>query len=141
MLYTSKPKGFVAQFRVVACFLLVGQEFLLLKRHRQASQPGTWGLPAGKVEKRETLQEAMQRELKEETGFGAKLQMLEFMEEAFVSHEDNSFVYYTFKLKQDIKPSVELNPREHETFAWKTAKDNLALPLIPDLDTCVKRLL
>ena len=57
MIFTEEPAGFNKKFDVVGCYLEHGGKFLLL--HRVSSKPsgGMWGLPAGKVEKGETIKD------------------------------------------------------------------------------------
>jgi 8-oxo-dGTP pyrophosphatase MutT (NUDIX family) len=45
---------------------------LLIREHRHGYAKDVWFLPAGKVDERESPKQAAQRELREETGFGAK---------------------------------------------------------------------
>jgi 8-oxo-dGTP diphosphatase len=54
----------------VSVAIVRGYTVLLVKRARQPSQ-GRYAFPGGKVEAGETLQEAAQRELREETGLRA----------------------------------------------------------------------
>jgi len=67
MLYLEKPKVFVPKFEVVSCFVEYQNEFLLLLRQDHKNEPNTYGMPAWKVEKWETIDEAIKRELYQET--------------------------------------------------------------------------
>lgn len=48
--------------------MLVDDERLLLVRRAHSPAPDTWAVPGGRVERGETLAEAVTRELREETG-------------------------------------------------------------------------
>lgn len=51
---------------VVAGIIYKGDKFLIAQRNLKKSQGGYWKFPVGKVEKNETNQEALKREIKEE---------------------------------------------------------------------------
>lgn len=76
---------------------------------------GYWGLPGGKIEKDETLIEALDRECEEELG-----QMPEYIKlipvEKFTA-DNNRFSYHTFfcVLEKEFKPKLN---HEHIGYAW-----------------------
>ena len=67
MLYMQKPEKFTPKFEVVSCFLEYKNEILLLLRQDHKNQPNTSGVPAGKVDTGENIDDAMVREIFEET--------------------------------------------------------------------------
>ncbi len=58
--------------KVVAGFLKRGDKFLVVKRPLNKERGGLWEFPGGKVEDGETLESAIERELKEELGIEVK---------------------------------------------------------------------
>ena len=69
MISEVKPKNFAPKYEVVGCFVEHNGKILLLHRQDNILQGNTWGLPAGRIEPGESPEEAMVREIKEETGF------------------------------------------------------------------------
>jgi ADP-ribose pyrophosphatase YjhB (NUDIX family) len=74
-----------------------------------------WGLPGGKVERNETLREALERECREEIGQWPENSKL-FPIEQFTAKE-NKFVYHTFYCFVEHEFIPVLN-NEHIAYAW-----------------------
>jgi len=138
MIYKEQPENFSPRFEVVSCFLDCNGEFLLLHRHDYKPQGGTWGVPAGKIEKGEQIEEAILREIEEETGYKASPLLLNNFNKLYVRYNDYDFVYHTFYLNLDYKPEIILEDGGHKDFKWVTPKDTLKMNLIQDLDECIK---
>lgn len=78
----------------------------------------------------------MSRELVQETGL--KDLSLRYHEVMFVRYETYDFLYHIFTAHLQEQPEISLHPEEHKQFLWVTPLDALQLPLIPDMDTCIK---
>jgi len=103
-------------------FLAAGQVLLLL-RGDDCDEPGTWGLPGGKIEPGETPSEAAIRECQEEVGFDpSQLPLLPM-------HDDGHFATFRVRLPAPFDPVLN---SEHRGFVWAPLSD-LPTPLHPGL--------
>ena len=136
MLYKEQPEGFNPKFEVVSCFVEYKDEILLLLRQDHKPEPNTYGVPAGKVDKWETPNEAMKREWEEETQID--LSDAEYFDKRYVRYPDYDFTYHMFHKRFDIQPNITINPKEHKWHIRRTPKQALELELIKDLDECIK---
>ena len=69
--FEKPPADFHPRVEIAACYLEVDHHLLLLQRTREKSEPGLWGVPAGKIEPGEIPLHGALRELFEETGIAA----------------------------------------------------------------------
>ena len=141
MLYLIEPKGFKPQLEAVGCLTIWQGLILMLKRRRiDPLYPNLWGFPSGKVEKGEFPEEAMWRELFEETGIRSN--HLTSLGKAYVVYPNLSFVYYVFSydIEDRSVPTIKLNPQEHDAYRFDTpgniifASDNML-----DVDSCIQK--
>jgi len=86
--------------RITGCFLEYDDKFPILLRHPHKSAGDTWGLPAGKAEPGESDQEAMLRELFEETGYQANVGQLEHLGEFDFGPVERPYTFVTYRIKQ-----------------------------------------
>ncbi len=138
MIYREAPEGFEPRFNIVSCFVEHDGRFVLLHRPIQKSQGGKWGVPAGKMDAGETELQAMVREMKEETGLDVQPESLKYYTKLFVRYPDYDFGYTMFSLSVDEAPNIVLSPQEHQDFRWVTPEEALTMPLVDDLDGCIK---
>lgn len=136
MISKNKPENFSPKFEVVSCFVEYKEEILLLLRQDHKPEPNTYGVPAGKVNKDETIQKAMKREGKEETQID--LSDAEYFNKLYVRYPDYDFIYHMYSKKFTTKPDVTINRNEHKSYTRKTVQEALKLDLIRDLDECIK---
>lgn len=106
---------------VVAGIIYKDYKFLIAQRNLKKSQGGLWEFPGGKVEKEESYEDALIREIKEE--FNADIEVNEFVGENIHHYpeKDIKLLFYKAKLLSD---KIEL--LEHEDYKWitKQEKDN-----------------
>jgi ADP-ribose pyrophosphatase len=138
MFYKDRPKNFNPKFDVVSCFVEVGGEILLLHRQDNKPQGDTWGVPAGKKDVLESIEEAIIREMKEEINYNGAFSSLKYFDKVFVQYSTFDFIYHIFHLPLKNKPKIKLNPAEHKDYIWKTPEFSLKMKLIEDEDKCIK---
>lgn len=138
MLHEEEPKGFNPKFEAAGCFIENEGKILLLHRRGDKPHGNTWGLPSGTIEKSETPLSAMLRELVEETGIQFSSLVLPHYRKVFVQYPEYDFLYYIFHIKSNGKGKVRINPEEHQGFKWIDPSEALGLPLIQDLDACIR---
>ncbi len=114
---------------VVAMIVNKQGEVLLLNA---AGRRTYWGLPQGGVEKRETLEKAVRREVQEETGL-TKLRILAVFPNTFQYDWPKHYTQYGYKGQRQSffiieydgpRNSVRTNPLEHKGYRW-VRLDNL----------------
>ena len=138
MIYFKQPEKFNKKFEIVACFLEFKGKFLLLHRQDYKSEGNTWGLPAGKVDENENNLEAMEREIKEETGFSVGTSKPQLLNTLYVKYPDYDFIYHMYSLALLNDFNVIIENKEHKDYKWVTPEESLNIDLIRDLEPCVK---
>lgn len=142
MIYTERPADFAETLpQVVACYLQHDGRFLLLQRQPHKPFGGTWGLPAGKVDKGESPENSIVREVFEETGVRIEQDVLTHLQPLWVRHAKYDFEYHSFALPLTDRPDIMLSINEHQAYAWVTSVEASALELIHDLEECNRLLL
>ena len=125
---------------IIGCFLMYRGELVLLRRHLHKPRGGTWGLPAGKVEKNETFDDAMIRELYEETGCLVKPMEIDSLGEFVFGQESEEYRFIAYKVKLDEKPELKIEEDAHSEAIWITPQDCMKRrDLVPDLAELVRK--
>jgi 8-oxo-dGTP pyrophosphatase MutT (NUDIX family) len=138
MIYATAPENFSPKFEVAGCFVEHDGKILLMHRHPNKPQGGTWGVPAGKLNNGEEASDALIREVKEETGVELAPEGLMRVQKTFVIYPTYQFVYHVFKIRLDTPPEINLKLDEHTEHKWVTPAVALMMELIPDEDYCIK---
>jgi len=100
---------------VVAGVIYKNNKFLIAQRNLKKAQGGLWEFPGGKVEKNESYESALIREIKEE--LNADIEVNEYIGESIHHYpeKDIKLIFYKSKL---LSKKVEL--LEHESCKWIT---------------------
>lgn len=146
IIYKICPEKFNPRFSVSGCFLQIEEnckeKFLMFLRQDNKPQPNTWSVPAGKIEKNETPEQCIIRELLEETGLKFNEKDLKFHKKLFILYNREKpnfdFIYYIYSIKLPSKPTIKMDIKDHKEFRWTTVNEALKLNLIPDEDSCIK---
>lgn len=138
MIYKTIPKQFEPRFEIVSCYIESNGEILLLHRHEGKSEGGKWGVPAGKIEKGEDKYDAMVRELREETGLLISKDALHYLATVYVKYPAYDFIYHMFKTQVAKRPEIKVSEHEHQQFVWVKPRSALKMPLMRDLNPCIK---
>jgi len=109
--------------KIAGCFLEYKGRFLILHRNPGGRHGGRWGLPAGKVEQGETENEAVRREVLEETGFLTPFKKFEFLKKITFDFPEKIIYFFVYRVNLESKIKVFLNRRENQDWAWTTGKE------------------
>ncbi|MEM7815931.1 MAG: NUDIX hydrolase [Candidatus Aenigmatarchaeota archaeon] len=138
MLYVIPPKDFKPKLRAAGCFCEYDSKILLLLRREDDDiEANKWCIPSGVIENGESPQEAMAREIEEETGIILNPKKLRRFSGFFLRYPDFDFVYHIFHTGFEKKPKVRIN-KEHREYRWVTPADAIDMELMEDLDSCIK---
>lgn len=119
---------------VVGCCVYCNGEFLLLLRQDHKLGGNKWGEPAGKVEKGEEKDDAIIRELFEETGIKKNINELRFRGTFYFDGPYGDLIYHSYIIKLDKKPKVAIEKHAHKKYIWTTAEEAIKLDLLHDVD-------
>jgi mutator protein MutT len=137
MVFQEPPENFNPKMEVAACFITVKENVLFMKRQPHRSEGSKWGIPGGKLEKGETAEQAVLREIKEETGLGLPLS-IKYFGKVYIRYPEVDFIYHMYGHDLDDYPAqVFFDPVEHTEFRWITLGEALQLPLIRGEDECI----
>ncbi|MCI4186795.1 NUDIX hydrolase [Dickeya dianthicola] len=107
----------------VFVMLLKGDELCMLRRSNTGWMDGCFSLPAGGLEKGETLSTAAARELKEETGVDAIPSELALAHTMHVWTENRSWIGHYFICREWSGVPFLAEPDKHAEVSWKNMSD------------------
>lgn len=109
----------------VACVVHARDKFLVVEETINGKP--TWNQPAGHLEANETLIEAAQRELWEETGIRATPQHLLRMHQ-WIAPDNTPFLRFLFVIELDDMCATEPHDSDIDRCLWVSADDILHAP-------------
>ena len=139
MLYLEKPSDFKDPQEIVGCFVECKGKILLLHRQDHKQHGNSYGPPGGKVDPEDaSLDDAMRREIFEETGLRIAEGKLQFIIDFYVRYPERDFIYHQYRTVFDEFPKVTVHDKEHKGYVWVTPEEALTMSLIHDEDECIK---
>lgn len=139
MIYETKPVKFNPKFEVVSLFIEKENKILFLQNNESKKfNPLLWGIPAGKIEQNENKEDALLREIFEETGIKLDKEKIKYDSTVYIKYPTHDYTYHMYKTNLDQKETILLS-KEHLQYKWLTPTEALKLPLILDEDACIKK--
>jgi 8-oxo-dGTP diphosphatase len=145
----GKIKDFKKRNSVKAFVFNEDNDLLILRRQNDDAGAGQWDLPGGCIELNENQEDALQREVKEETNLRIenikklKIVTLKIPEDG-VDSDMNLYRCDAKSLDVILKPAPwrKDGSPEHTEYRWVSSKDEMmTLPMLPLLKTEIMKLL
>jgi len=116
--FEDKGKAYLRH--VVTNVIVANQDdqILLVKRGLSSINGGKWGLPGGFVDRDETVKQAAEREILEETGYKiSEVNLLKIIDNPNRAHEDRQNILFVYTAKATEKIG-EGDIRESSEITW-----------------------
>ena len=139
MLYHQKPHIFPTQMQVSAGILEYHGQILLLKRAENCSSAGLWCEPGGKRESSESSEEALEREIFEETGIDISQEKKNFLCTKYFYFLEHYIEIDFYRVILSQLPRAKLN-NEHTDFIWIKPEEALKMDLVEDFNVILKEI-
>jgi 8-oxo-dGTP diphosphatase len=111
---------------------------LLLKRSMKSRNfPGKWEFPGGKVDRGERFDDALLREVREETGLAVRIKR-------FIGAAESEMPHVTaIQLVMEVEPApgLPMISPEHEADTWASPENMLAMELVDWVGPFVRKYL
>ena len=102
---------------VVDAILINNRKILLIKRAAHLSNGSKWAIPGGFLDRDETCEQAVLRELKEETGLSGKIvKLFKIIDNPKRKNEDRQNVTFIYHIKASGK--IKVDPKEVTEAKW-----------------------
>ncbi len=124
----------------VAAHALIEKDGLYLVTRRSAINdymPGLWDVPGGTVEAGEVMEDALKREVLEESGLQIEVKHPLFIYTNLGSLPEKQY-FQSVYLCSFVGGDVVLSPEEHDEFQWLTLEEIGRLPCIAFLKSLIE---
>lgn len=118
--------------------LVIKEGFLLLGKRKGSHGAGTWSLPGGHLEFKETVEDCTARELAEETGLRALSMQLGPWVNNVIDEDKHYVTLFVIVDKFTGEPKL-LEPQKCEGWSWFDL-NNLPSPLFPPVETLIGKI-
>ncbi len=126
--FDARPKLFNPKVEIAGCYVEKEGRLLLLQNAPNDTEPGKWGVPAGKMELGEDPASGAARELFEETGIAVDAAKLVSMGALYVRKPGIDYVFHLFLARVD---SVDVRlSNEHVGYRWVSPEEIGTMPLM-----------
>lgn len=137
-IFLKKPEDFNAKVDVAAAYIEVDGKILLLQLSENKEHSKSWGVPAGKFERGETPENALRRELFEETGISLKVDnRVDLIGQLYVRKPEIDYVFHAFKVDLESVPAIILSD-EHIAYSWVSIDEAKKLDLLEGEETILQ---
>ena len=121
----------ISRYVVAAVITNKRSEVLLLQRPKDEFYGGIYELPSGKVEDDESLEEALYREVKEETGLNVKNITRYLGHFDYLSKSKKPTRQFNFHVEVEDVSQIIL--KEHSSYVWVSPKDLHRYPVTEEV--------
>lgn len=128
--FEQKPTDFIPKIEVAAAYIEVDGKILFLQLPENDEHSKRWGVPAGKFEQGETAENALKRELFEETGISVTANdSVSSIGRLYMRKPQFDYVYHAFKVDLKNVPEIILSD-EHIAYGWVSTDEAKKLDLL-----------
>lgn len=127
-------------FYIAAHALIMRDGLVLVTRRSEINDymPLKWDIPGGFVEPGEPIEEALRREIKEETNLNVRVNKVLYIY-SNLSQLPEKQVFQAVYLCEYENGDIKLNPEEHDEHAWISKEEMADLEAIAFLDSFLKK--
>lgn len=110
---------------VVAALIILNKKILIARRALNVPHSGFYEFPGGKVEKNETPEEALNRELNEELGVNCSIETF------FAEIKWRNFLLKTYFVDMNKEDVSKIEKRVHDDFQWVNLENYTEYKFLP----------
>lgn len=130
LITSNRPENYTPRIEAVACYLAKGESFLFLKKAKGRNEEETWGVAGGKIKTGEKSEQAVVREVLEETGVSIDAEKLSFETLLYVDNPCyGKYTLYIHSYSCEEDQEITLS-EEHTEFKWLPLSEAKKLTLL-----------